>query len=344
MVQPPPHAHGGPSSPHPPAHRRRAPGYVTCGATTKAKAGDVQPPPVLLLPPNTLAQQCPVPCLVPPQPRHPWAGGHRVPRPWLGLGTLCHPLPPWQRGQWQAGTLGKGGDGGDTLTPPWAWQSVLCVSPAVCHWGGGGASPCCHTHTVTCSVPIPPLSPPPMLSVTSGGRSQRGPLVLGGAVGCVALQSHPMQGAMGLGVTHPTRLPWGLGGHPAVLWRQLPRVTHATHQAAPCTPAPPRWAPLSPARPPAPVSPVWDSPPHAGESRGSPCPRGRAWHPQVSVPGAGDIQVPWPGRCSHDISGWGSLGGQHTTPRSCTGGGVLTWYWGILACHLGDPSPKAGRC
>lgn len=96
------------------------PQSITRRATAKAKPGDIQPPPVLLSPPNTLARWCPVPCLVPPQPSHPWVlqvPSWAVTQCWgpphalsmAGLGdTLGHHLPPWQRGLVAGRDAGRG--------------------------------------------------------------------------------------------------------------------------------------------------------------------------------------------------------------------------------------------
>lgn len=120
-----------------------------------------------------------------------------------GLGDIVSPpLPSWQRGQWQAGTLGEGEDGGDSLTPPWAWESVLCVCPQLYVTAQGGVHPPAATHTlsVTCSVPIPTLSclPPD----AECHQRWKEPVWAPGAWWCCGLR--------GPAVT-PCRVPWGWG-------------------------------------------------------------------------------------------------------------------------------------
>lgn len=144
-------------------------------------------------------------------------------------------------------------------------------------------------------------------------------------------------------------------------------VTCATHQAALCATSPgltpypsPQGGPCChlPLRPPPPSATSLGFSCLSWGSWGAVPARETAWYPWVLVPTAGDLGVPWLGRCSHDIWGQGkSLGG--LAPDwgllSCLGGGGAhlelqtwplwnpsqTWHlgWGGTQC----PGPALGQ-
>lgn len=165
-------------------------------------------------------------------------------------------------------------------------------------------------------------------------------------------------------------------------------VTCATHQAALCATSPgltpypsPQGGPCChlPLRPPPPSATSLGFSCLSWGSWGAVPARETAWYPWVLVPTAGDLGVPWLGRCSHDIWGqgkslgglapdWGLLSclgggghiwscrpgpyGTHPRPGIWVGGGhnaqalhwgrVLAWSWGILASSWGTGLPFGG--